>query len=105
MVREATSRPGVLYAFIVLDNPANSILDMQVSGREGLGAGWAASNAWWRLVHRQLGGPHSTAGRCCQAAACRPSRLGILPALPGPNLTICLPAPTLLAPRPHACRP
>ncbi|GAB4814208.1 hypothetical protein N2152v2_001254 [Parachlorella kessleri] len=29
MVREATSQPGVLYAFIVLDNPANSILDMQ----------------------------------------------------------------------------
>ena len=32
MVREATSQPGVLYAFIVLDNPANSILDMQVGG-------------------------------------------------------------------------
>lgn len=30
MVREATSQPGVLYAFIVLDNPENSILDMQV---------------------------------------------------------------------------
>jgi midasin len=28
-VREAASRPGVLYAFIVLDNAANSILDMQ----------------------------------------------------------------------------
>eukprot|EP00887_Chlorella_sp_A99_P000601 scaffold17.g601.t1 len=28
-VREAAGRPGVLYAFIVLDNPANSILDMQ----------------------------------------------------------------------------
>lgn len=34
MVREATSQPGVLYAFIVLDNPANSILDMQVSAWE-----------------------------------------------------------------------
>lgn len=30
MVRAAADRPGVLYAFIVLDNPANSILDMQV---------------------------------------------------------------------------
>lgn len=60
MVREATSRPGVLYAFIVLDNPANSILDMQVSGRERLGAGWAASNAWLRPVLGQLRGPHST---------------------------------------------
>lgn len=28
-VREAASKPGVLYAFIVLDNPNNSILDMQ----------------------------------------------------------------------------
>lgn len=28
-VREAASKPGVLYAFIVLDNAANSILDMQ----------------------------------------------------------------------------
>ena len=28
-VREAAGRPGVLYAFIVLDNAANSILDMQ----------------------------------------------------------------------------
>lgn len=27
--RDAAARPGVLYAFIVLDNPANSILDMQ----------------------------------------------------------------------------
>lgn len=30
MVRAAADKPGVLYAFIVLDNPANSILDMQV---------------------------------------------------------------------------
>ena len=30
MVRAATSAQGVLYAFIVLDNPVNSILDMQV---------------------------------------------------------------------------
>lgn len=27
--RDAASRPGVLYAFIILDNPENSILDMQ----------------------------------------------------------------------------
>ena len=27
--RDAAARPGVLYAFIVLDNAANSILDMQ----------------------------------------------------------------------------
>lgn len=32
VVRAAADRPGVLYAFIVLDNPANSILDMQVRG-------------------------------------------------------------------------
>jgi midasin len=29
MVRDAACKPGVLYAFIVLDNPENSILDMQ----------------------------------------------------------------------------
>jgi hypothetical protein len=32
MVRAAANKLGVLYAFIVLDNPANSILDMQVRG-------------------------------------------------------------------------
>lgn len=29
MVRATADKPGVLYAFIVLDNPANSVLDMQ----------------------------------------------------------------------------
>ncbi len=33
--REAAARPGVLYAFIVLDNPAHSILDMQSVGFAG----------------------------------------------------------------------
>lgn len=50
MVRAAADRPGVLYAFIVLDNPANSILDMQVGCRVG-----------WRSVQ---------AGQGRQEAAC-----------------------------------
>ena len=29
-MRDAATQQGVLYAFIVLDNPANSIMDMQV---------------------------------------------------------------------------
>jgi midasin len=29
VVQEASSRPGVLLAFIILDNPAASVLDMQ----------------------------------------------------------------------------
>lgn len=33
--RDAASRPGVLYAFIILDNAANSILDMQSVSFEG----------------------------------------------------------------------
>ena len=32
-VRAAADRPGVLYAFIVLDSAANSILDMQARHR------------------------------------------------------------------------
>lgn len=50
MVREATSAPGVLYAFIVLDNPANSILDMQVGQGPAEGSwfvGWLG--AWLSL--------------------------------------------------------
>ena len=42
MVRAAADRPGVLYAFIVLDNPANSILDMQV------GAGCVGGEGDWQ---------------------------------------------------------
>ena len=38
-MRAAADRPGVLYAFIVLDNPANSILDMQARGRPFLPVG------------------------------------------------------------------
>ena len=47
MVRAAADRPGVLYAFIVLDNPANSILDMQVRrGRVGWRVGSGARRPW-----------------------------------------------------------
>lgn len=44
MVRAAADRPGVLYAFIVLDNPSanQSILDMQVGARVR-GAGGVSS--------------------------------------------------------------
>lgn len=31
MVRDVTSKPGVLYAFILVDNPTSSLLDMKVS--------------------------------------------------------------------------
>lgn len=34
-VRAAADQPGVLYAFIVLDNPSNSLLDMQTVSFEG----------------------------------------------------------------------
>jgi len=34
-VRAAADKPGVLYAFIVLDNPSNSLLDMQTVSFEG----------------------------------------------------------------------
>ncbi len=47
MVRAAADKPGVLYAFIVLDNPANSILDMQV--RRWASCRWGARQ---RLVSR-----------------------------------------------------
>ena len=35
VVREAAAKAGVCLAFIVLDNPANSLIDMQVAGGGG----------------------------------------------------------------------
>lgn len=63
MVRAAADKPGVLYAFIVLDNPANSILDMQV--RRWASCRWGARQKAGLTPARAV----HTSTACCLGAA------------------------------------
>ena len=89
MVRAAADRPGVLYAFIVLDNPANSILDMQVGvgcscehGSGSLGGPRQAGHSLPSPQHR-CAPPRRADGVICgrQAGVCQVHGLLPLPLL------------------------
>ena len=92
MVRAAADKPGVLYAFIVLDNPANSILDMQVRGA-GL-RGWMHVYACLCVLRCMLCMLSTARYACRPATAIAASQLTppALPLLPCPCPVMSLPA-------------
>ena len=95
MVRAAADRPGVLYAFIVLDNPANSILDMQVGVAAGGLADTAGQGAGAPLPAQQQPARGNTVRRRRAPVACHRTPPGVhccSPAVaPGPPIRSCRP--------------